>query len=73
MSEHIPSRPFVTVLRTGEKLEIFSAAEEESALRTAEMNTAPRRRARIIMPASAYPKKKDPRTFIGWALKAFFD
>ena len=27
----------------------------------------------IIERPAAIPKKKDPRTFIGWAFKAFFD
>lgn len=75
MSQHTPSKRFYTdtsgnviILKPGDKLENFIPTGHQ------EPDQAWPRTARLIIPPRPAPeKKKDPRTFIGWALKAFFD
>jgi hypothetical protein len=64
---YIPSRPFIPsapiMLMPGDKLENLPMDR-------------PMRKISIHIPQNPVPeipKKKDPRTFIGWALKAFID
>lgn len=89
MSQHEPSKPFLTreeimlrlgvdktlALMPGDKLQPFDmeAAELESAMRIAEMNTGCRSKISMRFPQPESPKKKDPRTVWGWAIKAFID
>lgn len=49
-------------LRRGDKLQNFIATDQAKELGACWYKTEP-----------VKPAKKDPRTFIGWALKAFYD
>lgn len=68
--EHIPSRTFYTPPDCYQVMGLVYGAKQgtpEQAL-SIDIIKMPERSLQKMK-----PKKKDPRTFIGWAFKAFFD
>jgi len=63
---YIPTRPFIPTNNPGTGS--FYKSEIESARKAAEFSFG-----NLGKTESNPIKKKDPRTFIGWALKAFID